>query len=638
MDNTFVNARKAGRGKDDSLDSLSDTELSGDNGLDCSELKSRRLVRRVNSQRSLILSVKQLLTRNSFIKNSFFQSSRGLDTKIPKHMVTLDERYLRRCLELIHISASKAAQCNISVNLGSAEMGILWDDMNQATIRNGNVCDLGRFVSESPLSAETGSLVISPAGQWIVGSIMCSQSMINILKSPLLNKFGALDGDGNFRRINLNDVKGSINYDYMSSPGGLSSNSSQKQEKETLMLGNHKHGFDTDHKRIFAVSSSNSTCSDQSSSSAFAGTSMGMLQCLWKGGNPHFVFSIDDRKEVYVANLSKLDSIDDKALDYMYSFHWRKSGHKELEIHDSESLLVGKMKVSTSFTLCPNNSKIMQTECTLFGSSEDFVGEMQTSSYDLRKNKGLSKKVGKMFRTSNSSKQRSSSKFGGSSAILENSFWEPSQNVGNNSDQLGGSSLFEDHLPPNLELAAIVVKDHLPDFHQKEVGGWGMKFLKKANVKKSVETLKTSVTSACCSRDTGDCSTSMDVIIPAGFHGGPRTRNGGPSGLIERWRSGGYCDCGGWDLGCPLTILNTRLNKKGFLPQVDVDDECKSIGFFIQGSEHAAPTLRMVNVHDGLYIIHFQSTLSALQSFAIAVASIHSQSPTLRPKNVHEFN
>ncbi|KAI9196023.1 hypothetical protein LWI28_020327 [Acer negundo] len=637
MENTFVKSRKDGRGKEDSSDSLSkDTELSGDTGLDCSELESRRLVRRVNSQRGMILSVKQFLARKSCIKNSFFQTSRGLDTKIPKHMVTLDERYLRRCLELIHISASKASQCNISVNLGSAEMGLLWDDMNPVKIRNENVCDLGRFVSESPLAAGTGSLVISPAGQWIVGSIMCSQSMINILKSPLLNKFGALDGDGdgNLRRINSNDDKGSINYDYMSSPGGFSSYSSQKQDNETLMLGNHRHRSDTDQMRLASVSSSNSTSSDQSSSSASVSTFMGMLQCIWKGGNPHFVFSIDDRKEVYVANLSKIDLTDDKAPGYMYSFHWRKSSHKEHEIHDNGSVLVAKMKVSTSFSLCPNNSRIMQTEYTLFGSSEDFVGEMQTSSYDLRKNKGLSKKVVKVFRTSNSSKRRSLSKFGGSSAILENSFWEPQQKVGNNSDALGDSSLFEDHLPPNLELAAIVVKDHLPDSQQKEVGGWGMKFLKKA----SVETLKNSAPSACCSRDTGDCSTSMDVVIPASFHGGPRTRNGGPSGLIERWRSGGHCDCGGWDLGCPLTILNTSLIKKGFLPQADVPDECKSNEFFLQGSKHAAPTLRMVNVHDGLYIIHFQSTLSALQSFSIAVASIHSQSPTLRPKNVHESN
>lgn len=52
----------------------------------------------------------------------------------------------------------------------------------------------------------------------------------------------------------------------------------------------------------------------------------------------------------------------------------------------------------------------------------------------------------------------------------------------------------------------------------------------------------------------------------------------------------------------------------------------------LQGSEHGPPAWRMLNVHDGLYFVHFQPSLSTLQSFAIAVAIIHAQSPALRPK------
>ncbi|VFR03351.1 unnamed protein product [Cuscuta campestris] len=47
---------------------------------------------------------------------------------------------------------------------------------------------------------------------------------------------------------------------------------------------------------------------------------------------------------------------------------------------------------------------------------------------------------------------------------------------------------------------------------------------------------------------------SMNVILPGGDHGLPR--KGEPSSLIERWKSGGSCDCGGWDLGCKLRILS----------------------------------------------------------------------------------
>lgn len=49
------------------------------------------------------------------------------------------------------------------------------------------------------------------------------------------------------------------------------------------------------------------------------------------------------------------------------------------------------------------------------------------------------------------------------------------------------------------------------------------------------------------------------VLIPSGSHGMPESDGPcpgiGPSSLLERWRSGGGCDCGGWDMGCPLTVL-----------------------------------------------------------------------------------
>jgi hypothetical protein len=35
--------------------------------------------------------------------------------------------------------------------------------------------------------------------------------------------------------------------------------------------------------------------------------------------------------------------------------------------------------------------------------------------------------------------------------------------------------------------------------------------------------------------------------------------------LLDRWRSGGDCDCGGWDLGCGLVVLESesRLRSHG---------------------------------------------------------------------------
>lgn len=582
MEDKFSDAQKGSHASEDSSSKSSnkDRGLSGDNGLDGSESKLKRLVRRTNSQHTFILKVKQLQRSRSYIKESFLRSIRILESWIPKHMVTVDEKYLRRCLELIHVSASKAAPRNISLNLEWGEMGILSDGSSPVKIDNENTCDFARFHFDCPLASANGSVVISPAGHWIVGSIMGSKSMVNILNSPLFHKYGAYDGDANFEKVSFSDVDRSP-YDFMNSPGVLSNYLSSKLHKEASVPGNHKYKSEPLHERLASVSSTNSSCSDQSSSSLTATSTQGMLQCTWKGGSPHFVFSLDDQKVVYVANLWKVEPANDKAVDYTYLFHLRMGGQKEHEIRDSDSHLVGKMKVSTSFTLCPNKSKIMEREFVLFGGNEN-LSRMQNSINDLKKNKGLSKKVAEVFRSSHSMKKRTTSRFTGSSAILEDSSWEPFQDIDNNVDALCGPDLLANHLPPNFELVAIVVKEHLPDSQQQKVGGWGMKFLKKSSVKRTDDLMESSQPHGCCVRDTGDCSTSMDVLIPAGLHGGPRTRNGGPSSLIERWSSGGCCDCGGWDLGCPLTLLKNRMSNKELSPQADMQGECKLVDLIIQ--------------------------------------------------------
>ena len=50
-----------------------------------------------------------------------------------------------------------------------------------------------------------------------------------------------------------------------------------------------------------------------------------------------------------------------------------------------------------------------------------------------------------------------------------------------------------------------------------------------------------------------------------------------------------------------------------------------------QVSSDVSPALRMVKVCDDLYYIYSQPLLSPLQSFSVAVALVHSQSPTLWP-------
>ncbi|XP_039037834.1 uncharacterized protein LOC120175233 isoform X2 [Hibiscus syriacus] len=616
MEKAFVTGLKDNKGNEDSS---RNKDISGDNGMGYSELKLKKLVRKVNPWHASISSVKSLQGGKSLIKDSFRRSISGISSKIPRHVVTLDEKYLCRCLDLIQINAAKAAQCNISVNLSSLNTGILADGLNPTKIPDEDASDFGRFVFDCPLDAETSNVVIGPVDPWVVGSIMGSRSMATILKSPLLKKFGALDVDPS-----SNDVKGStISYDFTSSPGVFMNYSSNKLGSEAPVSNTRKYGSETVQKRLVSVSSSNSTCSDQSFSSTSSTISQGMLQCTWKGGIPYFVFSLDNQGEVYVANLSKEGSVRNKGPGYTYLFRSSKGSRMEHGTSDNELHLVGKMKVSTSFSIGPQDSNIMETEFVLFGGNRTFSPDLQTSSHNHRKNKGLTRKVSQIFKSGPLSKQGTMSRFRRSVSLIEGSSSDPCHDTLNNSDALDDTDLLEEQLPSNSELLAIVSNHHFPENPHSELGGWGLNFLRKTGIKQKVDPTETLVRSA-CSRDTGGCSTSMGIIVPAGIHGGPRIRNCGPSSLIERWRSGGHCDCGGWDLGCPLTVLKGRSNK-GVSSPSETSVACKSFDFFIQGSQQSWPTLSISNVHDGLYFIHFQPTLSALQSLSIAVAYIHTK-------------
>ncbi|GFY92979.1 hypothetical protein Acr_08g0013750 [Actinidia rufa] len=62
------------------------------------------------------------------------------------------------------------------------------------------------LVTECPLGAGAGNLVISPAEELIVGSISGGNSLINIWKSPLLRQFGVMESEINFARTDLIDT------------------------------------------------------------------------------------------------------------------------------------------------------------------------------------------------------------------------------------------------------------------------------------------------------------------------------------------------------------------------------------------------------------------------------------------------
>lgn len=175
----------------------------------------------------------------------------------------------------------------------------------------------------------------------------------------------------------------------------------------------------------------------------------------------------------------------------------------------------------------------------------------------------------------------------------------------------------------NRELAAVVVK------MLNEISGLDLRQTDQN------ENLMHKGSSQClpesqCSGNLGKTehsNSATTVILPGGNHSLPN--EGVPSPLIHRWRSGGSCDCGGWDVGCKLRILSNgsqcneipRTSKSCLMP------DCFEL--FSEGAnQQDQPIFSLAQVEKGMYSIEFSSSISSLQAFFIGVTVISCQKST----------
>ncbi|KAL8498441.1 hypothetical protein ACS0TY_021681 [Phlomoides rotata] len=113
----------------------------------------------------------------------------------------------------------------------------------------------------------------------------------------------------------------------------------------------------------------------------------------------------------------------------------------------------------------------------------------------------------------------------------------------------------------------------------------------------------------------------MHVVIPAGSHSSPVTERHGPSSLLDRWRLGGGCDCGGWDMACPLSVFgNPTVKIAEGQPLIDDQNPTE---LFVQGRKDDTPAFTVRVIEDGKYAVDFHAQLSSLQAFSICVAMLH---------------
>lgn len=485
--------------------------------------------------------------------------------------------------------------------------------------RTHNVSDLDDLISGG---ASTGNVTLGPSDKMMLDSL---HALVNAKTRPTKSPSFFLPG-GKMRKtrsrshtITQSEILNLISPETweMSSHGA-----SSPSKRSAAELAAHEGT---------APSCSGTAClrSNQPGLSSYpppsSSLSAGLLQCIWKDGLPHFELSVDNPMAVYTASPVKKPHGDGKAAaaaDHVYLFHSDEQGKKDWmgNYSSSVSKLVGKMKVTSSLVLGSDGSRCVETEFVMYGSPDDYLRQMQ-SAYSVAKGKGLVKRVAEIMRSPNASsspKHAAWGRFGRPSSPLR--FDDDVREMLN--AELGGAgkatglvSLAADDLPTNQEVAAIVVRERREE--PAVVGGWGLKFLEKAG-------------GAAHPEESKKARWCISAIVPRGYHGGVASENGGPSGLVERWRNSGRCECGGWDLGCPIRVLSNDGGGSSPPPE----DGAKSVELSPAGARSGGePAVRLVSLAEGLYILYFDAgVVSPLQCFAAGVAVVHSQAPQLHPK------
>jgi len=160
----------------------------------------------------------------------------------------------------------------------------------------------------------------------------------------------------------------------------------------------------------------------------------------------------------------------------------------------------------------------------------------------------------------------------------------------NNSDVSTSYPWSEEDLYPHLEIAATVIEVPFSKDKSKE--------MKK-----------------------GSSPCTVKVVTPSGLHGLPSESGAFPSPLLDRWRYGGGCDCGGWDMACPIDVLGNAYDDN-WAESITTNAK-HPMELFIQGSKEELPALSMKANGKEQFLVDFHARLSALQAFSVCISLLH---------------
>ncbi|ONK71771.1 uncharacterized protein A4U43_C04F12220 [Asparagus officinalis] len=170
-----------------------------------------------------------------------------------------------------------------------------------------------------------------------------------------------------------------------------------------------------------------------------------------------------------------------------------------------------------------------------------------------------------------------------------------------------------------LEIAATVIR--IP-FSKKEIKELQLQEDKNTKAQRNLPSSP--------AKDQGSVATfecmnhaNVKVVAPSGPHSLPSNEEGSPSSLLDRWRYGGGCDCGGWDMACPIAVLDCPCAANDVVNHSSKGSHQQMV-LFVQGRKDKIPALYIAADGKGQYSVDFHAQLSALQAFSICISILHS--------------
>ncbi|CAH8360601.1 unnamed protein product [Eruca vesicaria subsp. sativa] len=314
------------------------------------------------------------------------------------------------------------------------------------------------------------------------------------------------------------------------------------------------------------------------------------LSIQYELGMPVFTFSLNHPDDVYMARTW----MDDNDSRFIYSFRYiggrsyKHLGEQRLNVSGTDSSLIGQMQVSTQVSLEIEEPYENPVESTM---SEFVLFDIARARRSGLKHEQLSRQ--NSFRRGLDTERENRVSDGSNDSNLklprQNSFSRGLTRSFSKHSENSASSSYDPwpatELHPGLEIAAIVIRDS------------------SSSSNESFEYMKNSKLSR----------REMKVIVPTGNHGLPDAEKSCPTPILQRWRSGGGCDCSGWDMGCHLFVLEEQ----------ELINNHHGLELFIEGEKEITPAMTMVFIREGHYEVNFHAKLSALQAFSVCVAELH---------------